>query len=239
MCTIKVVAKSLILVLHLRTTDIHKVLSRIRDAGLTVGLKKCHFGGREVSFLGYIVTEAGIRPDPAKVEAVRSFKLPKTLSELRSFLGLTGQFRKFIRHYGDIVRPLQYLTRNEAHGLWTTGQMWTSERILAFEAVKLAVTEDVMLAHPRFDRPLLMVCDAKETVIHSPRRMGRIARRKTPSRVRSNRAFGLRLWFENEAAPRPRSAVYHSCAETHRSWISVIMGVDGESGSLAGVVVMF
>ena len=141
---------------------IHKVLTRIRDAGLTVGLRKCHFGGKEVSFLGYIVSEKGIRPDPAKVAAVRNFELPQTLSELRSFLGLAGQFRKFVRHYGDIVRPLQQLTRNDAHGLWTSGKMWTDDRIVAFEAIKAAVAEEVTLAHPRFDRPLLMVCDASD-----------------------------------------------------------------------------
>ena len=100
---------------------ISHVLRRIRDAGLTVGLKKCHFGGREVAFLGYVVSANGIKPDPAKVAAVRAFKVPASLTDLRSFLGLASQFRKFIRSYGDMARPLQFLTRKDAHGLWTTG----------------------------------------------------------------------------------------------------------------------
>ena len=141
---------------------VFQVLQRIKDAGLTVGLKKCSFGRREVAFLGYIVSDKGIRPDPAKVAAIKAFKIPTSLSELRSFLGLAGQFRKFVRHYGDMVRPLQLLTRKEAHGLWTTGHVWTEERELSFEAAKLAITEEVTLAHPKFDRPLLMVCDASD-----------------------------------------------------------------------------
>ena len=138
------------------------VLRRIRDAGLTVGLKKCHFGGREVAFLGYVVSAKGIKPDPAKVAAVRAFQIPATLPELRSFLGLASQFRKFIRSFGDMARPLQYLTRKEAHGLWVAGRAWTEERVLAFEAIKACVTEEVTLAHPRYDKPLLVVCDASD-----------------------------------------------------------------------------
>lgn len=84
---------------------ISHVLRRIRDAGLTVGLKKCHFGGREVAFLGYVVSANGIKPDPAKVAAIRAFKVPATLTDLRSFLGLASQFRKFIRSFGDMARP--------------------------------------------------------------------------------------------------------------------------------------
>ena len=139
-----------------------QVLQRIQDAGLTVGLKKCHFGGREVAFLGYVVSARGIKPDPVKVAAIRAFKIPATLSDLRSFLGLASQFRKFIRSFGDMARPLQFLTRKEAHGLWVTGHAWTEERVTAFEAIKAAVAEEVTLAHPRYDRPLLMVCDASD-----------------------------------------------------------------------------
>ena len=141
---------------------ISHVLRRIRDAGLTVGLKKCHFGGREVAFLGYIVSAMGIKPDPTKVAAIRDFKVPESLTDLRSFLGLASQFRRFIRCFGDMARPLQFLTRKEAHGLWVTGHAWTEERIMAFDAIKAAVAEEVTLAHPCYDRPLLMVCDASD-----------------------------------------------------------------------------
>ena len=145
---------------HVR--HICEVLQRIREAGLTVSIKKCQFGRKQILFLGYVVSRDGVKPDPTKVQAVRAFTAPESLTELRSFLGLTGQFRKFIRDYGDMARPLQAAVRKAAIPEWRTGKAWTEERQRAFEALKAAVTEDVILAHPRPDRPLLMICDASD-----------------------------------------------------------------------------
>ncbi len=143
-------------------SHITSVLQRIQDAGLTVGLSKCHFGKKEISFLGYNVSREGIRPDPRKVTSIRAFTRPSTLTELRSFLGLASQFRKFVRNFGDLVRPLQTATRKDAHREWASGSIWSTERCRSFEAVKTVIAEAVVLAHPRYDRPLLMVCDASD-----------------------------------------------------------------------------
>ncbi len=70
------------------------VLERIEDAGLTIKLSKSQFGKKEVSFLGYRVGSGGIRADDSKVAAVAQFTEPETLSQLRTFLGLTGVFRE-------------------------------------------------------------------------------------------------------------------------------------------------
>ena len=138
------------------------VLHRIAGAGLTINLKKCKFACHNLLYLGHTVTKEGIRPEQLKVEAVRSVARPSNLAELQSFLGLTGVFRRFIAGYGDLARPLTEMTRKSEQSTWKSGSVWTEERTMAFEALKDAVCDDVTLAHPRFDRPLLMVCDASD-----------------------------------------------------------------------------
>jgi hypothetical protein len=75
------------------------VLEALEKHQLYVGLDKCAFGLRSVDFLGHVVSSDGIKPDPAKVEAVREWPTPGNVREVRSFLGLTGYYRRFISHY--------------------------------------------------------------------------------------------------------------------------------------------
>ena len=141
---------------------LREVLRRVADAGLTIQLKKCTFGRHSLLYLGHIVSKEGIKPDGVKVEAVRSVQQPTNLTELQTFLGLTGVFRRFVAGYGDMARPLAEMTRKSEQSKWRTGEMWTQERIHAMNALKDAICDEVTLAHPRFDRPLLMVCDASD-----------------------------------------------------------------------------
>ncbi len=140
---------------HLRA-----VLERIDAANLTIKLSKSQFGKREISFLGYRVSGEGIRPDKSKVSAVLNFTEPESLSELRTFLGLTGVFRKFIPAYSDLARPLQKLTKKDAQGRWRDGTAWTTDCQLSFEALKEAVSHDIILAHPISGVPMKVVVDA-------------------------------------------------------------------------------
>ena len=71
---------------------------------------KCEFWLREVQFLGHLVNQNGISIDPAKVEAVMRWEVPKSPSEIRSFLGLAGYYRRFIQDFSKIVVPLTRLT---------------------------------------------------------------------------------------------------------------------------------
>jgi Reverse transcriptase (RNA-dependent DNA polymerase) len=83
---------------HLRETFI-----RIRQAGLRLNLEKCNFWMQSLPFLGHIVTSIGIAPDPQKIEAVQKIQPPKTVTQLRSFLGLVGYYRQFIRDFSKIA----------------------------------------------------------------------------------------------------------------------------------------
>ncbi|RXN14231.1 Retrovirus-related Pol polyprotein from transposon 297 [Labeo rohita] len=88
-----------------------KVLDRLEEWGLKVSIDKCQFCQPQVKYVGHIVSAAGIAPDPDKVTAVTQWKEPTDLKSLRSFLGFCGFYRRFIKSYSTIVRPLTELTK--------------------------------------------------------------------------------------------------------------------------------
>ncbi|KAK7906968.1 hypothetical protein WMY93_015580 [Mugilogobius chulae] len=88
-----------------------KVISRLEEAGLKLSLDKCQFCRPQVTYVGHIVSEHGIATDPAKVEAVTRWKQPTDLPSLQSFLGFCGYYRRFIKNYSIVVRPLTELCK--------------------------------------------------------------------------------------------------------------------------------
>ena len=88
-----------------------KVLDRLEDCGLKLSIDKCQFCQPQVTYVGHIVSEHGIETDPSKVEAVAHWKQPTDLQSLQSFLGFCGYYRRFIKNFAIIVRPLTDLTK--------------------------------------------------------------------------------------------------------------------------------
>ena len=85
------------------------VFTRLSKAGLTLGREKCEIDKKSVKFLGQVVDESGVRPDPEKVRAIQQMKTPTTVSELRRFLGMINQQSKFSPHLADQTKPLRDL----------------------------------------------------------------------------------------------------------------------------------
>ena len=118
-----------------------KVLfQRIRDAKLKLKPSKCSFFRREVSFLGFIVSAAGIGTQPEKVKCVVEWLTPSNLHEVRSFLGLCSYYRRFVAGFATIAAPLHALTKKNAVF------RWTEECDGAFRSVKRSLTTAMMQA---------------------------------------------------------------------------------------------
>jgi hypothetical protein len=88
---------------------LHSVLQKLRDNQLYTKLNKCEFWLKEVSFLGHIIFEGGIYVDPSKVNDVLSWKTPQNVSDIRSFIGLAGYYRRFIEGFSKISKLMTEL----------------------------------------------------------------------------------------------------------------------------------
>ena len=134
---------------HLRA-----VFIALRDARLFGNLGKCTFCTDRVSFLGYVVTPQRIEVNKAKIEAIESWPQPKTVTQVRSFLGLAGFYRRFVRDFSTIAAPLNELTKKDVPFLWGTAQEE------AFTVLKDKLTHAPLLQLPDFSKTFELECDA-------------------------------------------------------------------------------
>jgi hypothetical protein len=134
---------------HLRA-----VFQALRDARLFGNLEKCMFCMDRVSFLGYIVTPWGIEVDKSKVEAIQRRPIPTIVTQLRSFLGLAGFYRRSMQDFSTIAAPLNELTKKGVHFSWST----TQEN--AFNMLKDKLTHAPLLQLPNFNKTFELECDA-------------------------------------------------------------------------------
>ena len=137
---------------HLERLEI--VFQRLREANLKLGASKCELAKEEVTFLGYKVTPRGLEPDPRLMEAIASITPPTTVTEVRSFLGLVGYYRRFIRKFSDKAAPLNQLTRKDHP--W----QWTKQCQEAFELLKDEISNRPVSAYPDFSLPFRLYTDA-------------------------------------------------------------------------------
>ena len=94
------------------------VLQLLRDHQLYAKFSKCEFWHAEVGFLGHVVSASGVSMDPWKVEAVMSWERPKSVFEIRGFLGLVGYYRRFIEDFSRLAAPMTRMTRKEVKFVW-------------------------------------------------------------------------------------------------------------------------
>lgn len=134
--------------------DVHKLLTTLAKFGLKAKLEKCKFGQREVEFLGLIVGTNGVRPNPKKVRAIQELPPPNNTTALRSFLGATNYFRRFIKDYATIATPLYELTKNDKEYHWAERQQQ------AFEGLRKALMSAPVMIGPIPDRPFRIESDA-------------------------------------------------------------------------------
>ena len=133
---------------HLRT-----VLEVLRSNQLYAKQSKCVFGCTEVEYLGHVISGEGVRVDSKKISAMVQWPIPDSVKALRGFLGLTRYYRKFIKGYGAIAKPLTDLLRKYSFH-------WNDKALEAFTKLKEVMTQPPVLALPNFSRPFIIECDA-------------------------------------------------------------------------------
>jgi hypothetical protein len=127
-------------------SHLQQVLSILRANKLTAKMSKCIFATPQVEYLGHVINADGVSTDPAKVVVIKSWVVPKIVTQLRSFLDLTGYYRRFIKNYGIICRPLHDLLKNDSFS-------WTDIHSKAFATLKDNMTATPVLALPKFSLP--------------------------------------------------------------------------------------
>jgi len=130
------------------------VLQKLRENQLYAKLSKCDFWLREVSFLGHVISDGGIAVDPSKVQDVLNWNPPKNVSEIRSFLGLAGYYRRFIEGFSKIVKPLTSLLEKGKEFKWDAACQ------SCFEERKTRLTTAAVLIMPNIHKGFDVYCDA-------------------------------------------------------------------------------
>ena len=135
-------------------SHVRAVLDVLRKEKLFANLKKCTFCIDKVVFLGFVVSAHGIEVDEEKVKAIREWPTPKSASEVRSFHGLAGFYRRFVKNFSTIAAPLTEIIKKDV------GFKWEKEQELAFNTLKDQLCSTPILVLPNFDKTFEIECDA-------------------------------------------------------------------------------
>ncbi|GBG59492.1 hypothetical protein CBR_g38517 [Chara braunii] len=133
-----------------------KVLSLLRQHKFKIDSEKCEFGRTRVLYLGYEISAEGLKPADVKVASIRDWPRPLSVTEMRSFLGMTYYYRTFVKNYSIVAAPLTHLIRLD------TPWEWTEECEAAFRHLKHALTHYEVLKLPDPDKPFIVTTDASQ-----------------------------------------------------------------------------
>ncbi|GJS63637.1 reverse transcriptase domain-containing protein [Tanacetum coccineum] len=139
--------------------NLDKMLKRCEDTKLALNWEKSHFMVKEGIVLGHKISRKGIEVDKAKVDVIFKLPHPTTIKGIRSFLGHAGFYRRFIKDFSKISRPMTHLLEKN------TPFIFSEDCILAFQTLKKKLTEAPILIAPNWDQPFEIMCDASDYAI--------------------------------------------------------------------------
>jgi hypothetical protein len=129
-------------------------LEKVRSNQLYAKFNKCEFWLTKVAFLGHVISTGGIAVDPSKVKDVLNWMPPTNASEIHSFLGLTGYYRRFIKDFSKIAKPMTMLLEKNKNF------DWTDKCQVSFEELKKRLTSAPVLILPDITKKFGIYCDA-------------------------------------------------------------------------------
>ena len=155
---------------HLERLDAD--FKRLAEAGLKLKPSKCSFFKDKVGYLGYVISSKGVETDSSKIDAVTAWETPKNADDIRKFLGFTGYYRRFVKNYAQIAKPLNDLLgepkkkrgrMNKNNPPKQPPFVWGAEQQQAFDTLIEALTTAPILAYPDFTKPFKLHTDASGT----------------------------------------------------------------------------
>ncbi|GJV68846.1 reverse transcriptase domain-containing protein [Tanacetum coccineum] len=135
------------------------MLKRCEDTNLALNWEKSHFMVKEGIVLGHKISKKGIEVDKAKIDVISKLPHPTTVKGIRSFLGHAGFYRRFIKDFSKISRPMTHLLEKN------TPFIFSEDCILAFQTLKKKLTKAPILIAPNWDQPFELMCDASDYAI--------------------------------------------------------------------------
>ena len=134
--------------------NLSTVFGRLVDAGVKLKAKKCFLFQKETTYLGHVISSEGVKCDPIKVQAVQDWHAPKTVKQVRSFLGMVCYYNKFIKNYASVAKPLYDLLGKKKK--WT----WGPDNQQSFEDLRKALVSAPVLAYPSSEGRYILDTDA-------------------------------------------------------------------------------
>lgn len=151
-------------IIYSKTSEEHNktlgyVLETLKKHNLQMKISKCYFYAKKFDFLGFIISEAGISANPQKIETIQNFPVPRNIKRVQSFLGILNYYRRFVKNFAKIAKPLSTLCKHDYPFIWTDN----TQR--SFEVLKKTLITDVVLKFPNFEEVFYVTTDASDVAI--------------------------------------------------------------------------
>lgn len=137
-------------------SNLIKIFQRLRKYNLKVNPTKCNFLRKEVTYLGHLITDEGIKTDPLKYEVIKNYPTPANADEIKRFVAFCNYYRRFIPDFAKTAKPLNTVTKKNVKFEWTT------ECQNAFDELKTKLMNPPILAYPNFQKEFIITTDASD-----------------------------------------------------------------------------